>query len=125
VAYASAKNRIPERASFELGDAQQLNLADGSFDAALSLLAFNFIPDPSKALREVRRVTKPAGVVSAAVWDYGAGMQMLRVFWDAVVRVDPDAEKLDEKHMPLCRAGKLSDLWRQGGCRTCANNRSM
>ena len=23
------------------------------------------------------------------------------------------AEKLDEKHMPLCREGELSDLWRQ------------
>jgi hypothetical protein len=42
-------------------------------------------------------------------------MRMLRTFWDAVVHRDPGAEKLDEKHMPLCRAGELSALWRQGG----------
>jgi len=115
VAYANSRNPFPDRASFEAGDAQQLRFADGSFDASLSLLVFNFIPDPRKALREVRRVTKPGGRISAAVWDYGDGMRMLRAFWDSAVSIDAKAEKLDEKHMPLCRAGELSELWRQGG----------
>jgi hypothetical protein len=79
------------------------------------LLVFNFIPDRKKALLELRRVTKPAGKLSAAVWDYGGGMRMLRAFWDAAVSVDAGAEKLDEKHMPLCRAGEFSDLWKQAG----------
>jgi SAM-dependent methyltransferase len=115
VAYDSSRNPFPNRASFEVGDAQQLRFPDASFDAALSLLVFNFIPDPKKALLELRRVTKPGGKLSAAVWDYGAGMRMLRTFWDAVVGIDPGAEKLDEKHMPLCRAGELAALWKQGG----------
>ncbi len=115
VAYASSTNRVADRAGFEVGDAQQLRFADASFDAALSLLVFNFIPDPKKALTELRRVTKPGGKISAAVWDYGAGMRMLRAFWDAAIHRDPGAENLDEKHMPLCRAGELSALWRQGG----------
>ena len=115
VAYAMSKNPFPDRASFEVGDAQQLHFPDASFDAALSLLVFNFIPDPKKALLELRRVTKPGGKISAAVWDYGAGMRMLRAFWDAAAHIDPEAERLDEKHMPLCRAGELSALWRQGG----------
>jgi hypothetical protein len=42
-------------------------------------------------------------------------MRMLRIFWDAAVHIDPGAEKLDEKRMPLCRAGELSTLWREGG----------
>lgn len=115
VAYAMSRNPFPDRASFEVGDAQQLHFPDASFDAAVSLLVFNFIPDSKKALLEVSRVTKPGGKLSAAVWDYGAGMQMLRAFWDAAVHIDPGAEKLDEKRMPLCRAGELSTLWRQGG----------
>src|SRR6266567_6733016 len=114
VTYASSRNPFPDRASFEVGDAQQLHFPDASFDAALSLLVFNFIPDPNKALLELRRVTKPGGKLSAAVWDYGGGMRMLRTFWDAAVHLDPGAEKLDEKHMPLCRSGELSTLWRQG-----------
>jgi len=115
VAYASSRNPFPGRVSFQLGDAQQLQFPDASFEASLSLLVFNFIPDPGKALREVRRTTKPGGPIAAAVWDYGAGMRMLRVFWDAAVSTDAKAEKLDEKHMPLCRAGELAQLWKQGG----------
>jgi SAM-dependent methyltransferase len=115
VAYASSRNSFADRASFEVCDAQQLHFPDASFDAALSLLVFNFIPNPKKALLELRRVTKPGDKISAAVWDYDGGMRMLRTFWDAVVAKDPGAEKLDEKHMPLCRAGELSVLWRQGG----------
>jgi hypothetical protein len=42
-------------------------------------------------------------------------MGMLRTFWDAAVHIDAEAEKLDEKRMPLCRAGELSALWKLGG----------
>jgi len=115
VEYANSKNPFPDRVTFETGDAQQLLFADAGFDASLSLLVFNFVPDPNKALREVRRVTKPGGNISAAVWDYGEGMRMLRAFWDGAVSIDAKAEGLDERRMPLCRAGELSKLWRQGG----------
>ena len=115
VAYALSKNSFPDRVSFEVGDAQRLDFPGESFEGALSLLVINFIPDPKKALSELRRVTKPGGRISAAVWDYGSGMRMLGTFWDAAVHIDPEADKLDEKHMPLCRSGELSALWRQGG----------
>jgi SAM-dependent methyltransferase len=115
VAYATSRNRFPDRVGFEVGDAQQLDFPDASFDATLSLLVINFIPDPKKALFELRRVTKPGGKLSAAVWDYGAGMRMLRTFWDAAVQIDPEAGKVDENRMPLCREGELSALWRQAG----------
>jgi SAM-dependent methyltransferase len=115
VAYATSRNSVADRVSFRLGDAQDLPFPDASFDACLSLLVFNFIPDPEKALREARRVTLPEGRIAAAVWDYGGLMRMLRAFWDAVGDVDPQSEKRDEKHMPLCRAGELSRLWKLGG----------
>lgn len=114
-AYANSRNPSPDRIAFQTGDAQKLSFPAASFDASLSLLVFNFIPDPGKALSELRRVTKAGGRISAAVWDYGAGMQMLRAFWDAAIATDAAAEKLDEKHMPLCRAGELTDLWKRAG----------
>ena len=52
----------------------------------------NFIPDHNKAIAEMRRVTRAQGTVSACVWDYGAGMQMLRFFWDEAVSLDPAIE---------------------------------
>jgi SAM-dependent methyltransferase len=115
VAYATSRNRFSDHLSFELGDAQHLRFPDASFDAALSLLVFNFIPDANKAIFELRRVTKPGGKISAGVWDYGAGMRMLRTFWDSAVAMDPEAKALDENHMPLCRAGELPALWKQAG----------
>ena len=40
---------------------------------------------------------------------------MLRTFWDVATELNPGAEPMDEKHMPLCRSGQLSRLWEGGG----------
>src|SRR5262245_48363392 len=96
------------RATFEEGDAQRLRFPDASFDATLALLVVNFIPDRVAAVREMARVTRPGGVVAAAVWDYGDGMEMLRAFWDEAVALDPAGEKKDERHMPVWRTGELA-----------------
>jgi SAM-dependent methyltransferase len=116
VEYARARTK-DERATFEVGDGQQLRFADASFDKVLSLLVINFIPDSGRALREMSRVTRPGGAIAAAVWDYGEGMEMLRIFWDEVVALDPSSDRRDERHMPLCRRGELAALWRQHGLR--------
>jgi hypothetical protein len=42
-------------------------------------------------------------------------MQMLRVFWDEAVALDPAAAARDERNMPLCRRGELATLWREHG----------
>jgi len=113
---AHARTRAPnDRLRFEVGNGQRLRFADGTFDRVLSLLVMNFVPDPAKALREMIRVTRPGGVVAAAVWDYGDGMQMLRVFWDEAIACDSGAAARDERHMPLCKRGELSALWRAHG----------
>jgi SAM-dependent methyltransferase len=115
VEFAKRKNRWPDRVKFEVSDARRLRFSEATFDNSLSLLVFNFIPQPADALREVTRVTKPRGRISAAVWDYADGMRMLRIFWDAVNATDPAAAGLDERDMPLCHAGELRELWQQGG----------
>jgi SAM-dependent methyltransferase len=116
VAFAQSRH-TGGRVRFEVGDAQQLRFADGSFDRTLSLLVLNFIPDRGRALKEMIRVTRPGGTIAAAVWDYGEGMEMLRLFWDEAVAADPAAASRDERHMPLCRPGELSALWREQGLR--------
>jgi SAM-dependent methyltransferase len=102
---------------FEVGDAMALPLPDDAFDRTLSMLVLNFVKDPAAALQQMIRVTRRGGVVAAAVWDYGEGMQMLRTFWDAAVALDPDAAPRDERHMPLCTPGALAELWRRSGLR--------
>jgi SAM-dependent methyltransferase len=109
------KNSKSARTRFEVGDAQALELEDASFDHALALLVMNFIPDHDKAVAEMRRVTRAQGTVSACVWDYDDGMQMLRFFWDEAVRLNPAIEPGDERHMKFSRRGQLGDLWRKAG----------
>ena len=114
IAYAQ-KNAKSARARFEVGDAQALKFEDASFDHTMALLVMNFIPDHNKAIAEMRRVTRAQGIVSACVWDYDAGMQMLRFFWDEAVALDPAIEPKDERHMKLSHRGQLGDLWRKAG----------
>ena len=116
VRYAQARTS-GDRVRFQVGDAQELQLPDATFDKTLSLLVMNFIPDPAKALGQMIRVTRPGGIVAAAVWDYGDGMEMLRVFWDEAVALDPSIDARDERHMPLCRRGELAALWNAQGLR--------
>lgn len=115
VRYATRRNAFSDRVRFHVGDAHHLPFRETTFEAGLSLLVFNFLPDPGKALNEMKRVTQSGGQAAAAVWDYGSGMLMLRLFWDSAVSITPAAERADEKHMPLCRRGELAGLWRQAG----------
>jgi SAM-dependent methyltransferase len=109
------KNARSGRAHFEVGDAQALRFKDASFDRTMALLVMNFVPDHDKAIAEMRRVTRPGGGVSACVWDYNEGMQMLRFFWDEAVALDPAIEPKDERHMKLSRQGQLGELWKKAG----------
>jgi SAM-dependent methyltransferase len=111
VAFARARYGN-ERTRFTVGDGQRLPFHDSAFDRTLSLLAINFVPDPQKAAAEMTRVTRRSGIVAAAVWDYGDGMEMLRLFWDSVVALRPNDAQKDERDMRLCRRGELATLWR-------------
>jgi SAM-dependent methyltransferase len=109
----TARAHLPsERVRFEVGLAEQLAFVAGAFDRVLSMLVFNFLPEPLACLAEQRRVTRPGGTISAAVWDYGAGMEMLSAFWE---EAGPGAAERHERNMPLCRLGDLESLWRAGG----------
>ena len=116
VAYAEA-NRPNERTRFEVGDAQQMRFDDATFDRTLSLLVINFIPNRQKAVSEMKRVTRRGGTIAAAVWDYSAGMEMLRAFWDVAIALHPEGDTKDERHMALGGRGELAALWRSQGLR--------
>jgi SAM-dependent methyltransferase len=99
-----------------VGDARSLPFADRSFDAVVSGLVLNFVPEPQVAVAELARVTEPGGTVAAYVWDYADGMAMMRYFWDCAVALDPAAAALDEgRRFPLCRPEPLARLWAAAG----------
>ena len=53
--------------------AERLPFPDASFDRALAQLVVNFMTDAPAGVGEMGRVTRPGGVVGAAVWDYAGG----------------------------------------------------
>ena len=109
------------RASFGVGDALALPEPDAAYDAVVSGLAINFVPQPQRAAAELARVARPAGVVAAYVWDYADGMRMMRYFWDAMVALNPTTEALDGgKRFTLCAPEPLARLFASAGLRDVA-----
>lgn len=117
---AQARQNIRDpRAGFEIADAAALPLETGAFDAAISGLMLNFVPEPLAVVREMARVIKPGGCVAAYVWDYAGGMQMMRLFWDTAIAVDSQSAALDQaERFPLCNPGPLQALFEAGGLRS-------
>ena len=104
------------RADFEVANAQTLPLGRATFDAAVSGLVLNFVPQPNQMLAEMARVVCKGGIVAVYVWDYAGKMQMMRHFWNAVTALDPAARDLDEgKRFPLCNPDSLKTLFHNAG----------
>ena len=112
-----AKARVRDgRARFDVGDARSLPLDTAAVDAAVSGLVLNFVPEPPRAVADMRRVVRPGGVVAAYVWDYAGKMELMRYFWDAALALDPAAAPLDEgRRFPICRPEPLAALFAQAG----------
>jgi ubiquinone/menaquinone biosynthesis C-methylase UbiE len=64
LAYAKA-HVDSARVTFEVGDAQALPIESASFDAVVSGLVVNFVPQPLRAVAEMARVARPGGTVAA------------------------------------------------------------
>lgn len=104
---------------FERGDAAALPYGDAQFDATLSLLVLNFVPAADNAAIEMKRVTKPGGVVSAAVWDFKGGLTFLRVMADTAAALDAGGESFRSRQFsaPLTAPGELASAWSNMGLR--------
>jgi SAM-dependent methyltransferase len=111
-----AREQLAGRAVFQRAAASEIPLDGAAVDATVSALVLNFVPDGLAALREMARVTAAGGTVGAYVWDYAGKMDLMRLFWDAAVELDPGASKLDEGlRFPLCRPEPLSELFTRAG----------
>lgn len=63
-AAAAAASPVGDRIELRQGDAYNLPFPDASFDLAWCAQSMFSLPDPVGALRELRRVTRPGGVVA-------------------------------------------------------------
>ncbi|MET1231283.1 MAG: class I SAM-dependent methyltransferase [Candidatus Limnocylindrales bacterium] len=110
---ALARAAVPG-ADVQLAAAEALPFEDDTFDIVMSQLVVNFMTDPERGVREMRRVARH--VVAGCVWDYADGMTMLRTFFDAALELDPDAPD-EARTMPHASRGALHGLWEAAGLR--------
>jgi SAM-dependent methyltransferase len=70
VARAEAERRNLSNVSFATADVHKLDFPDGTFDVVHAHQVLQHVADPVGALREMRRVCRPGGVVAARDADY-------------------------------------------------------
>ena len=109
---AAARARNPS-VRVELAPAERLPFPHDAFDVALAQLVVNFMADPRAGLAEMRRVTRPGGIVAACVWAHAEGRGPLSPFWDAARQIDSSTR--DESELPGSRQGDLSRLFESAG----------
>jgi SAM-dependent methyltransferase len=65
---------------YERGEAERIEFEDESFDVVLCGLGLMYVPSPAEALAEFRRVLRPRGRASVAVWGRRAGCGWADIF---------------------------------------------
>ncbi len=74
---ATAKERAEERGleiDYVVGDAEQMEFEDASFDKVSSTCGIMFTPDHEASARELARVTAPGGKIALANWTPTGGL---------------------------------------------------
>jgi SAM-dependent methyltransferase len=77
------------------------------------MLVLQFIADAARAVAEMRRVVRPGGTVTSAVWDAYGGMLHSRMLWDIAAVLDPSIERPLIRQ--LSKPNEMSALWRELG----------
>ncbi len=98
----------------ESGRAESIPFETGRFDHAMAQLVLHFVSEPEQAASEMMRVVRPGGRVSACVWDFADGMEMLRGFWDAALELNPAAPD-EARTLRFGRPGEIAQLFETTG----------
>jgi SAM-dependent methyltransferase len=96
------------------GRAEEIPFADAFVDVAMAQLVLHFVSDPVVAAAEMRRVVRPGGTVAACVWDFAKEMEMLRLFWDSALAVDPNAPD-EARTLRFGGEGEIAELFGRTG----------
>ena len=122
---AKARKR-PELSSATLleGGVENIPLEDRIADYTLSLLVLQEFPDRRAALAEMRRITRPGGVVAACQWDF-ARMPVIDALVTAIDSVRPSAARSIAANSPQAFTDEheLQSCWKGAGLVEVENDR--
>jgi ubiquinone/menaquinone biosynthesis C-methylase UbiE len=124
---AARKRNTDARVKIEQADATALPFGDGSFDRAMAMLVLHFVPDARLAIREMRRVVKPRGVVAAVVWDHLGGMSGMRMIADTLAGHSEGGRQLRNRYVfqPMMQPGEMKEAFIAEGLGDVAEDQLM
>jgi len=102
-------------AQFMLGDARSIPFENGRFDAAVSALVLNFIPDRERAVTEMTRVVRPGGIVASYVWDFAGGSGVNQHLNRAIAALEGTKKIGAERYDDSTEEGGLRRLYEGSG----------
>ncbi len=105
VAAANEINTAPDHVTFAVGDVYALDAPDATYDVVHAHQVLQHLSHPVDALREMRRVTRPGGVVAVRDGIYAsfawAPDNPLLVRWNAAVPPDHGAQPRRGRRRPV------------------------
>ncbi|KUM24250.1 hypothetical protein AU467_07550 [Mesorhizobium loti] len=112
---AIARERTPD-ARIDVGEIEELPFGDGIFDVVTGFNSFQYAADRVHGLAEAKRVTKPGGLVVAAVWGAPEKCQM-GAYIGALGKLMPPPPPGAPGPWALSEPGALEALIEQAGLR--------
>jgi SAM-dependent methyltransferase len=94
----TARERAADRGlsiDYRVGDCEQLEFKDGSFDAVSSTCGVMFSPDHEASARELGRVTRPGGRIALANWTPTGGLARMFKVMAPYMPAPPPANPFD------------------------------
>ncbi len=85
--------RLADAAARAVLDAARLPFRDHAFDAVVMAFMLFHVPEPDRALEEVRRVLTPGGVAGTATWGNGSGFPALELWNEALEEAAPELDE--------------------------------
>lgn len=94
--------------AYEHGDVRHMRFDDHFFDATVSSLALDVIPEIEQVVAEMKRVTRPGGVVASAVTQFFGGMPAFDLVYNTGAVLETEVARVRSM-----RAGR-TQFWPNG-----------
>ena len=118
-AYLDGARRLRphEAVVYEQADARNLPYPTASFDACVSTLAIDVVPEPEKVAAEMRRITRPGGIVACGTVDFWGGTSAMQLVLDTGATIDDGLRAVRDyqRSRPLLWRNGQAQLWQKIG----------
>jgi ubiquinone/menaquinone biosynthesis C-methylase UbiE len=92
-------------------DLRRLALPDDAFDAAVVPFVLFHVPEPQRAIGDLRRVLRPGGVLGAITWSREPDFEAQRVWVEELDRHGAIPAEPTTDHTELCSTDRMRELF--------------